>query len=60
VERQSPFGADEYPPATRPAATKAARQRLTAALAELNPAGGKTDTTAGAPTKAKNKKNREE
>jgi hypothetical protein len=38
------------------AESKAARQRLTAILAELNPAGGKTDTAQDAPKQKKNKK----
>jgi len=36
--------------------SKAARQRLSGVLAELNPAGGKTDTSADAPKQKKNKK----
>ena len=57
----APFVEKPVPASADTAASKAARQRLTATLADLNPAGGKTDTTADAPKKAKNKKkNREE
>ena len=53
----APFVEKPVPVAADTEASKAARQRLTAVLAELNPAGGKTDAGAPAAKKAgRNKK----
>lgn len=54
----APFVEKPVPASADTAVTKAARARLTAILAELNPAGGKTDTDAVAPKQKKNKKNK--
>lgn len=52
----APFVEKLVPAAADTAASKAARQRLAAVLAELNPAGGKTDGGDGAAKQKKNKK----
>jgi hypothetical protein len=53
----APFVEKPVPASADTAESKAARQRLTAILADLNPAGGKTDNNAdGTPKQKKNKK----
>lgn len=57
----APFVEKPVAPAADTPASKAARTRLAAILAELNPGGGKIDSTAVAPKqKKKGKKNRDE
>ena len=54
----APFVEKPVPASADTATSKAARQRLTAVLAELNPAGGKTDAGGGGAQKAAKKKKR--
>jgi len=56
--RDAPFVEKPVAAAADTAASKAARQRLTAVLAELNPAAGKTDGNQGAKRPGKLKRNR--
>ena len=56
----APFVEKPVPASADTATSKAARQRLTAVLAELNPAGGKTDAGGGGAQKAAKKKKRSE
>jgi hypothetical protein len=55
--RDAPFVEKPVAAAADTEASKAARQRLTAVLAELNPAAGKTDGNAGTKRPGKLKRN---